>query len=372
MSPVLKEVTSERDLDRFVRFPDELYKGCAQYVPPLHRDQKFMLTGAATLKYCRHRMWLAEQDGKVVGRISAIINPRYNEFYGVRRVRFGWFDTIDSKEVAAALLGEAEKWAKGEGMTEIHGPLHHMPYGRQGVLVEGFENVPPFNCIYNYPYYRLLLEELGFEPERDSVQYIMVANHGVPDKARRVAALVEEKYGLHVGCIDKLKKDPAMVEAFFDTFDSSFRDKVPNYVPLTEEEKAQECRRIIPFLTDRTSCLLLDRDDNIVGFGVSMPSMSQALQKAKGRLLPFGWFHLWRALHKYELTDLMANGVCRQWQNKGVSSIYYREMAEKALRAGNRRAISSPQTVAGTAANIWNCYEHEPYMLRRTYIKKID
>ena len=150
----VKEVTCRKDLRRFIRFPEMLYKGCDQYVPPLHKGQEHDLMNAASLKYCLRRMWLAEDaSGKVVGRICAMINPRYNVKYGTKRVRFGWFDVINDVEVARALFEVAEAWAKEQGMDEIHGPLYYNTLGRQGMLVEGFDRIAPFSCLYNYPYY---------------------------------------------------------------------------------------------------------------------------------------------------------------------------------------------------------------------------
>lgn len=377
------EVKGRKDLMKFIKFPDELYKGNAQYVPALHSDQVKSLTKAAPLKYCTHKLWLALDDdpsakypGKpsgtdVVGRICAMINPRYNERYGKKRVRFGWFDTVDSLEVAQLLIGTAEAWAAEQGMDEIHGPLYYNTLGKQGMLVEGFENVPPFNCLYNYPYYNTLMDKLGFQKECDWLQYKLVANHGVPDKARRVAAVVQERYNLHFGSIDKLKKNPVKVREFFEVYNNSFAESVYNFIPFTEEEIEEEAAMSMPFISDKSSGILYDENDRIVAFGIAFPSISTALQKAKGKLFPFGWFHIWRAMHQYETTDLMINGATPEWQNKGISALYYKELAEKALRIGNRWAISNPQIEGNSAVNIWNSYEREPYMRRRCYIKKI-
>jgi GNAT superfamily N-acetyltransferase len=365
------EVQTRRDLMRFVRFPDELYKDCPQYVPALHGDQVKSLTRVAPLDYCKHAMWLVQDGDRVVGRICAMVNPRYNERYGRRRARFGWFDCIKDIEVARLLLATAEGWAREQGMDEIHGPLYYNTFGKQGMLCEGYDNIPPFNCLYNYPYYNDFVQELGYVKECDWIQYKMVANHGVPDKARRVSKLVKERYNLHFGSIARLKKDKALVRKFFQVYNESFATSVVNFIPLTDKEIDEEAASVMPFLTDKASSLLLDENDEIVAFGISFPSISKALQKAKGRLFPFGWWHLLRALRDYETTDLMVNGAAPEWQNKGVSAVYYEEMADKARRIGNRWAISNPQIESNSAVNIWNSYEHEPFMRRRCYIKKI-
>ena len=366
------EVKTRANLNRFIRFPDELYRNCAQYVPALHSDQVRSLTKAAPLAYCKRRMWLAMDGKKVVGRICAMINPRYNELYGKKRVRFGWFDCINDIEVAKLLVGTAEQWAKGEGMTEIHGPLYYNTMGKQGMLVEGYENIPPFNCLYNFPYYNDLMAALGFTKECDWLQYKMVANHGVPEKARRVAKIVMERYNLHLGSLDTLKKDPAQVRKFFQMYNDSFSQTVYNFIPLTKAEIEEEAKSVMPYISDKASSILLDEHDELVAFGISFPSISVALQKAKGRLFPFGWYYLLKALRNYETTDLMVNGAVPEWQNKGVSAVYYKEMADKAVKIGNRWAISNPQIESNSAVNIWNSYEHEPFMRRRCYIKNID
>lgn len=366
------EVKNRADLNRFVKFPDELYKDCPQYVPALHADQVHSLTKSPSLEYCRHKLWLVkDESGKVAGRICAMINPRYNERYNLKRVRFGWFDCINSQEVADLLISTAEQWARAEGMAEIHGPLYYNTLGKQGMLVEGYENVPPFNCIYNYPYYNDLLQNLGFEKECDWLQYKIVANHGVPDKARRVAKIVEERYNLHFGRLDELKKDKNMLRKFFKVYSDSFSQTVYNFIPFTDAEIEEEARMSKRFISDKASCVVLDDHEEIVAFGISFPSISEALQKAKGKLFPFGWWYLLKALKNYEVTDLMINGAVPEWQNKGVSAVYYKEMADKAAKIGNRWAISNPQIESNSAVNIWNSYEHEPFMRRRCYVKKI-
>ena len=158
----VQEVLTREELKQFVRFPDELYKDCPQYVPALHNDQEHALTQAAPLKYCTRKMWMVLDGGRVAGRICAMVNPRYNELYGKKRARFGWFDCIRDIEVARLLLGTAEAWAREQGMDEIHGPLYYNTFGRQGMLIEGYENIPPFNCLYNFPYYKDFVEELGY------------------------------------------------------------------------------------------------------------------------------------------------------------------------------------------------------------------
>ena len=366
------EVQSKRDLNRFVKFPDELYKDCPQYVPALHSDQIKSLTRVSSLSYCVRKMWMVLDGDKVVGRICGIVNPRYNERYNTRRARFGWFDTINDIEVARLLINTAEAWAREKGMNEIHGPLYYNTLGKQGMLIEGFENIPPFNCIYNFPYYRELIEKLGFVKECDWVQYKLRAQQGVPEKARRVAKLVKEKYNLKIGSLDKLKKDPKKVKYFFDVYNESFASSVYNFIPFTDEEIWEEARTSMPFISDKASCVLFDEDDKLVAFGISFPTISPALQKARGKMFPFGWIHFLKALNDYRTVDLMINGATPEWQNKGISAVYYDVMAGKAAKTKMEWAITNPQIETNSAVNLWNSYEHELFMRRRCYIKSIE
>lgn len=367
----ISEVAGKKDLKRFIKFPDELYKGCGQYVPALHSDQMFSLTKDPALDYCTHKMWLALDGDKVVGRICAMINPRYNELYSKKRVRFGWFDTVNDIEVARLLLGTAEAWAKEKGMTEVHGPLYYNTLGKQGMLVEGFDNIPPFNCLYNYPYYNDFMTALGYEKECDWLQYRMDASQGVQDKMIRIAGMLKERYNLHEGLLSKLKKDKAMVKYFFKVYNESFASAVYNFIPFTDKEVEHEAKVSMPFISDKVSSIVLDENNELVAFGIAFPSISKALQKAKGHLFPFGWFHLLKAMHNYEVVDLMLNGAVPQWQNKGVSSIFHCSMAAKYKKAKTVYAISNPQIETNSAVNVWGKYEHELFMRRRCYVKAL-
>lgn len=364
------EVTSGRDLRRFITFPDKLYKDCRQYVPALHSDQKKSLTKVSTLKYCTRKMWMVLDGNKVVGRICGMINPRYNELYNKKRARFGWFDTINDIEVAKLLLGTAEAWAKEQGMNEIHGPLYYNTLGKQGMLTEGFENVPPFNCLYNFPYYNDLVQALGYEKECDWVQYRMPANR-TTEKIEKFAGLLTKRYNLHVGNMDELKKDKALVRNFFEVYNKSFSEAVLNFIPFTDEEIEEEAASVMPFLTNKTSSIILDENNDLVAFGIEFPSISEGLQKAKGRLFPFGWYHLLKATRNYKVLDLMINGAVPEWQNKGVSAVYHYDISLKNQAVKAEWAISNPQIETNSAVNVWSHYENEPFMRRRCYLKSI-
>ena len=305
------EVVSRRDLMKFIKFPDRLYKDCPQYVPALHSDQVKSLTKVSTLSYCKRKMWMVVDGKTVVGRICGMINPRYNALYDKKRARFGWFDTIDDFEVAKLLLGTAE------------------------------------------------------------AQYKIAADQPLQEKITRIAGLLKQRYNLHEGSLDKLKKDKKMVRYFFDVYNESFAKSVYNFIPFTKEEIDEEASEVLRFVSDKTSSIIFDDNEELVGFGITFPTISRALQKAKGHLFPFGWFHLLKAMYKYDTVDLMINGAVPKWQNTGVSSIYHCTMSEKYRKAGTKWAISNPQIESNGAVNVWGKYEHELFMRRRCYLKSI-
>lgn len=367
----IREVTTSGDLRRFIRFPLELYRNCRQYVPALDSDQKASLTSCSTLSYCHRKMWLAWDGRKVVGRICAMVNPRYNERYGTRRARFGWFDVIDDFEVAKMLLDTAEGWAAEQGMDEIHGPLYYNTMGKQGMLVEGFENVPPFNCLYNFPYYNGFMQRLGYEKECDWLQYKVAIPDELPLKVSRVASRLKERYRLVEADVNALKKDKDQVREFFRVYNDSFSMTVHNFVPFTEDEVEEEAKTFIPFLQDRLCSFLTTPEGEVVGFGVNTPSLSGALQKAKGRLFPFGWLHFLRAMHDCRTVDMMINGAAPAWQNTGVSAVYHALLLDKLKAAGVKWGITNPQIETNMAVKVWESYQAEPFMRRRCYLKRI-
>ncbi len=368
----VREVLTRRDLKRFIRFPETLYKGCAQYVPPLHKGQEHELMRAASLKYCVRKMWLAEDaEGQIVGRICAMINPRYNEKYGKRRVRFGWFDLVDDIEVAEALFSAAEEWAKAQGMEEIHGPLYYNTLGRQGMLVEGFDRLAPFSCLYNHPYYVDIMDRLGFVKECDWIQYMMPADQGVDDRMQAIADRLMRKYNLRVADFDALKKDRDVVRKFFRTYNECYDGTVYNFIPFTQEEIEEEIDQIIGQLDGRLCCVIMDEDDDVAAFAVSLPCLSKAMQKAKGSLFPFGWYHVMKAMNDFTHIDLMIEGAAPKWQNTGISAVFHGMMAKQYRDCGARWALANPQIETNSAVNVWARYEHELWLRRRCWIRKI-
>ena len=376
MHVTVREVKTPEEFKIFYRFQNRLYRKCKVYVPTLDKDQEHSILNNPALKYCKRKLWIAWSDeGKAVGRIQGIINPRYNDFYSLKRVRFGWFDFEADIEIARALLDAVKAWGKEQGMNEMHGPLAYNTLGRQGMLVEGFENIPPINCLYNFPYYPEYMEKLGYAKECDWVQYELNASQGAPAKLRRLAKILVKRYSLKVLNINKVKRDEKqkaeLIKKFFAIYNECFKS-VHNFIPLTEEEEKETGEEYFALLRNNLSCIIMDKHNEIAAFGICTPSFSRAFIRAKGKLFPFGWFFILMALIRFNTIDLMMVGSSPAWKSKGLSSIFHAKLATYFRRAHIKKGITNPQIDDNIAAiKVWESYHYKPYMRRRCWIKGI-
>lgn len=369
----VKEVNTRKEIEIFCKFQNRLYKGVKEYVPSLDIDQIQSVTEDPALEYCVNKMWLAYKGERVVGRIMAIINPRYNAYYKTRRGRFGWFDFENDIEIARILLDTASKWLKAQGMNQIHGPLAYNTLGRQGMLVTGFDNIPPVNCLYNHTYYVDFMEQLGFEKECDWIQYKLNASQGAPEKLQRMSDILMKRYNLRLLDISKMTKREGniLIDKFFKIYNECFK-AVHNFVPLTPNEVKNTGSHYSKFLRPELTCIILDEHDEIAAFGLCIPSLSKAFQKAKGKLFPFGWYYILRGFRKYDTIDLMMVGSNPAWASKGLSSIYHAHLAKSFRNHNIACAITNPQIDTNVAAvKVWESYDHEEYMRRRCWIKEL-
>ena len=367
----IEEVKGLWNLIKFIKFPNDLYRNCPQYVPSLYLDQIKTFTSIPAAKYCKHTRWVVKDEkGRIVGRICAMVNPKYNERYGTRRARFGWFDTIEDIEVARLLLSTAEKWALEQGMEEVHGPLFYNTMGKQGMLFEGYENIPPYNCYYNFPYYNDFMEQLGYTKELDWIQLKLLADQRATERTKIICQRLTERYKLHYADIDKLKRSPEMIQQFFRIYSESFAAAVPNFIPFTDEEIREEAASAASMIDKRLCCVVMNEQDEIAAFGVAFPSISKALQKARGSMLRMG-LELIKAKNDLETIDLMLLGAAPRYQNTGVSAVIYTMMGENFADAGSKIAISNPQIETNKALDLWDRYQREPFMKRRCYIRNL-
>lgn len=368
----IREVNTSSDLKRFLRFTDKHYKNCPQWVPGLHSDEKSIFTKSPCLDYCKLKMWIVcKESGEVAGRVAGIINPRYNEIYKTKRARFGWIEFEEDFEIAKLLLCTAENWAKSEGMEEIHGPLGYNTWYKQGMLVDGFQNTPQSNCIYNYPYYPQYIERLGYVKEADWIQYQLNASQGVSEKLKRISDMLLNRYPLKVVDIRELRRHADIADMFFKNYNETF-STVHNFVPLTQREVEVLGKKYINMLKPELNCFVMDDKGIVAAYGICFPSLSQAYKRAHGKLFPFGWFHILRGYFHYDIIDLMMVGADPHWKSKGVSAIFHNHLAANFSRKGIKYAITNPQIEDNSAVKVWDSYsEKELHARRRCYIKTL-
>ncbi|MDD2292998.1 MAG: hypothetical protein PHD07_02155 [Bacteroidales bacterium] len=373
MAYTVKEIliTDKSEFKKFYQFQNKLYRDCKTYVPSFDFDQKKTLSQSPPLDYCRQKLFLAYDGKRVVGRVLAVINPRYNELYDTRRIRFGWFDFENDFEIAKMLIDAVEDWGRQEGMVDMHGPLGYNTMYRQGMVVEGFDSVPPVNCLYNYPYYPEFMDKMGFEKECDWIQYKLNAMQGAPEKLKKMSKLLLERYDLKVVDVKKLIKNQDLIHDFFYNFNRSFMS-VHNFIPLTEKEIAEEGRLYISQMRSELTCFVMDADDKIASFGICTPDMSRAFKKANGKIFPLGWAYILWAKSHYKGIDLMMVGSDPKWKDKGLSAIFHTQLAAEFSERGIEYGITNPQVETNAAVKVWDSYpDREDYIRRRCYIKNI-
>lgn len=373
MAITVKEVAGKGDLKKFIKFPFKLFKDNKFWVPPLISGEKetFNPKKNPAFEYCDAKLFLAYKDGKVAGRIAGIINTRANSIWNTKFVRFGWIDFIEDVDVAKALLNAVEEWGKSKGMIEIQGPLGFTDMDMEGMLVEGFDKLPTIANIYNYPYYPQIMEQLGYKGSEDWIQVKFDAQQPVPEKIQRINKLIAEKYNLRILEVKKRKDIMPYAHGFFETLNAAFAP-LYGFAPLTDKEIDRYVKQYFSFIDLKLVCLVLDANDKVVAFGISMPSLSRAYQKAKGRLFPFGIFHLLRAIKKYDSIDLYLNGVHPDWQSRGIHSLYYNKLSQTYIDLGIKIAVTNQQLESNKAAlSMWNNYDAEPYLRRRCYEKHL-
>ena len=372
MNITIQEVTSRKELKQFVKFPFKLYAKSDYWVPPLIGDEMKTLRKDINpaFEYSEAKYWLAyDEDGEIVGRIAGIINRRCIDKWKQPLMRIGWVDFVDNLEVSGALFNAVEQWAKEHELEGTHGPLGFTDMDNEGLLVEGFDKLPTIANIYNYPYYVDHFEKHGYTKVEDWIQYKFNASQPIPEKVQRINDLIQEKYGLRILKFASAREILPRAKEVFDVLNAAFVN-LYGFVALTEKEIDYYVKQYFSFIKPEYVCFVADPTDKIVGFAISMPSLSRAMQKARGHLFPFGFIHLLNALRKNDAVDLYLNGVLPEWQNKGVHSLYYSEMNKTYIRNNIKTAISNPQLETNiNAVSVWKNYEKELYIRRRCYRK---
>ena len=335
----------------------------------MDKDEERQLTKHPALAFCDLRLWTAERDGEMVGRIAGIVNHRCNEIKGQKRIRFAWFDTIEDPEVARKLFQTVEDWGKAQGLTEICGPSRFSNMEKQAMLVDGFDHITSLGADYNYPYYPRFMDELGFEKEVDYLQF-KVKVTPVSERISRLADLLAKKHHARLREINNKEQIRQAGYEFLEVLNNSYQN-IFNFIPLTREEMTWIINENLSFGIPDLMSLLEDKNGRLVGIAMSIPSLNRAFRKANGKLWPFGAFHILHALHHNKNVDMLLTGVLPEYAHTGIHAIYHKQLHEAFLRHGFEYAYTSQQLENNIAARIWEKYDSKVIARRRCYRKAL-
>ncbi len=380
MTVEIKKVETKKDLKRFIDFHYDLYAGNPYDAPTLFLDDMATLSRDKNVAFdfCDAEYFLAYKDGKIVGRIAGIINRRANEKFKQNDVRFGWIDFIDDIEVSSALLQAVMEWGKSQGMTDIVGPLGFTDLDPEGMLTMGFDKLGTMETIYNYPYYPEHMERLGgWVKDNDYVEYYLPMPDKVPEKFAKLAQLIEKRYNLHVRKVTKEDVKKGYAHDVFRVINETYKD-LYGFVELTDKQIDQYVKSYMPMLDLNLVTVIEDGNKNnaIAGVGITMPSMARAMQKChRGRLFPFGWWHVLRALkaHKSEGVDLLLIGFLPEYRSKGANALLFADLIPRYIEYGFKWGETNVEMENNNGVQgQWSSLEHINHKRRRCYRKKIE
>ncbi len=313
----------------------------------------------------------AWKNGSMVGRVAGIVNHLETDLLGEKHVRFGWLDFIDDSEVSSILLREVEKWARQQGAGVLKGPYGFSQLDRAAMIIEGFNTLGTMGTIYNYPYYSAHLENLGFEKDLEWVEVRLRLAEKFPERFRKITEIAKERYGLKVICPGSKDELKVLSEHLFDLMMETYRS-LPGFVPISDQLRAAYIKRFIAFLRLDLVRFVMTENNEPVGFGVTMPSLSKALRKAAGRLYPFGIFHIVAARRWFNVADLALLGVKDEWRQRGIHGLIFHATGESLLQKGVRHIRINPMLEFNSnVLSLWKDFDHEVYKRRRTYRKQL-
>ena len=368
-----REVRSRAELKAFVAFPERLYAEHPHYVPKLRGDERRTLTRETnpSFEFCDARCWMAFREGEPVGRVAGIVNRRYIEIWGHKRARFGWFEFVDDHEVSAALLREVEAWARASGLEQVHGPLGFCDMDREGMLVDGFDELDLFITNYNFPYYPEHLQRLGYVKDVDWVEYLMRVPEVMPDRVDRLSRIVLGRSNLRLLRTVHRRDLLPYVKDVFDVLNETYKDLYA-VVPLTGRQIAHYTKAFFGLIDHELVKVILDRDERVAAVGIAMPSLSRGLQRCRGSLLPFGFVHLLRGMRTTDRLDLLLTGVRPDLQNKGINAVLINEVWKTASRRRMKWAETGPQLESNWKIQAqWKHFERRQHRRRRCFVKTL-
>lgn len=374
MDVEIKEVNNLKDLKTFIRFPNLLYRKNSNWVPSLFVDEYNTLRKDKNpaFEHCETKYWLAYSQGRIVGRIAGIINHLHIEKWQQNYMRFGWIDFIDDAVVSKALLKTVESWAKEKGMTAVHGPLGFTDFDNEGMLVQGFEELGTLATIYNYPYYVTHMEKMGYKKDIDWIEYELLVPSKPNETIARIADTVMRRYKLKILEARGKKELLPYTKELFQIIDETYQH-LYGVVPLTEKQVESYIKQYFGFVKPDFVPVILDQNDNMVAFGITMPSLSRALQKTKGKLFPFGFIYLLKALKKNDRADLYLVAVKPEFQGKGVNAILINMMNSMYNKLGITKVESNPELETNVLVQRqWKFFEKRQHKRRRCFIKHFN
>ena len=362
-------------LRKYTKFGIVLYKGNPYFVPPLIMDDVNTLSPDVNpaFDFCKAQSFMAYRDGKPVGRITAIINNTVNERSGKREMRFGFVDFIDDAEVVDALFAAAEEWGRSNGMTDIVGPMGFTDLDHEGMLTSGYDEMGTMATIYNHPYYVYHMERMGYTHDAGWVEYRIAVPDAIPEKYARIAEIVRKRENLKVKKYTSRKKiKEEYGVALFELVNEAY-DKLYGYSPLTQRQIDYYIKMYLDILNLKYVTVVTDADDRIVAVGISIQSFSKALQKSRGRLFPFGWYHMLKTLWGgSDVVDLLLISVKPEYQNKGVNALLFADLIPCYISTGVKFAETNPELEENSKVqNQWNYFETRQHRRRATFRKSL-
>lgn len=377
MSLEIRPVRTRSELRKFVNFPEKIYRNNPYYVPPLVFDQMDTLDpekGAAQ-EFCDSRLWLAYKDGELAGRVAAIVNHKANEQWDHREVRFGWFDFIEDFEVARALMDKVYELGREHRMESVVGPLGFTDFDPEGMLIDGFDRISTMALIYNEPYYNDYLERMGFAKDADWIEYRVTIPQEMPERWERMSRIIEQRANVHLRQLTrKAVREEDYGHKVFKCINECYKD-LYNFTVLPDHMAEKYLGFYLSILDLRYISLVENERGDLIAFGITMPSIAKALQKSRGKLFPFGWWHLAKAMFiKHDDTaEMLLIGVHPDYRNSGVNSLVFMDIFRKFSAFG----IKYAETNAILETNLKNQgqfrdFEHECKKRRRSYIRKLD
>jgi len=372
----IRKIGTKNEIKQFISFANNLYKDCPYFCPPLFAGEMdtFDPRKNPTLEHCEYQLFLAYRDGKVVGRVAALINHKANAHWSNLHVRFGWLDFVDDVEVSRALLDAVKAWGKERGMTAMNGPVGFTDWDHQGLLLQGYEYVAPIASLYNFPYYVHHLDAYGLKKEVDWIEYRIQTPREVPERVARLSKVVAARYHLRIDKVhskDELQRKYGL--SYMDMLDSVYQN-IYNFQPMTQRQKEYYRDMYFPILNFDFVSIVVNEKNEIVGAGLGMPDISQAVRRCGGRLFPMGWYYVLKALRakRMEIFDLLLIGVRKDYQGKGVTSMLFADMIPYFSQYG----VKYIETTSMLETNYKVLSNFEPYdkvqhKRRRAYIMDI-